>query len=629
MAGCACEQSKGMYLSSYDDVVEQLKVSTPTLSEHEVRVQAAQTFRPRYHQDKISEKREAANLPEYEIGHFTLTDSGDVRYIEYGKTLEEMQQSQIRQRPDEYSPEEHQTSRMIQEAFRNGATVVSTVYARNDGEHRDILVMKYDPVTRIGTASIINTAIEGTYHSFTSVHMLSRQQFTSLAESKPAERVFILSDVKVEEQRGNEIVQEVQQIASEVSKTNPVKERGYWRQDTSSIPERDSIDRDTLMPQHVVLENTPQSQSVIMGFVKEGEETGRRVVKDTIATFSKVAEVVRDSPMNENKRSESQPVLVQGIEDSKRTKKTQNDSKQKNSMLIIEETQESQEEKYLPKQQHRRVKEYLRVAMQNKLTEVARVRASVILAAKVHSVSKTERRSFRELKKKLQEKKVHYLKGLNPVLGRYERIKRETRLFLRRKEKRQKKQQDQLSSVLVWLANKIAKKEKPIQVDKPTIQKPQKEITSERRLQICYHVLEHDNKSHMIRRLKKEKVLEFSFAWMLWILLQSLREEKVSFFTTIFQQHFDVSIHRSELTGEEKAKTTSLVEINNLRSMDRLVENEPTHWVLLAIIWYLAMIREGGMSNYPIKRQGQKRLVHTGVIFAYQPPVRAMMEIYG
>lgn len=103
-------------------------------------------------------------------------------------------------------------------------------------------------------------------------------------------------------------------------------------------------------------------------------------------------------------------------------------------------------------------------------------------------------------------------------------------------------------------------------------------------------------KSRLEKKFKaKEHVLNFSVAFFCWILLIN---------------------HKNVLTNEYK---------NSKKENKELMKQEPTPWVLLAIIWYLTMIRESGMQGVNVQPKQKKTKKHTyypffepqGVIFAY------------
>ncbi|MCX8008514.1 MAG: hypothetical protein N3A54_02285 [Patescibacteria group bacterium] len=208
MATCGC--SKEIFRNSYDllyrEVSSQYKDQGWT--ESDMRRETARIFRPRYKEDVASYKRENSGLSEYVVAEFVILD-GHIFFPSYGTSLERLHENQMRQTPDQYSLSDHQTSRMIEEALRNGATQVVTSYAREGSDNRDVVWMKYDPVAKRGEQIIINTATDGNYHTFKEIQGIANSRFSDLYSHIASDRVFILSDVRIPPERAQQVIQSV------------------------------------------------------------------------------------------------------------------------------------------------------------------------------------------------------------------------------------------------------------------------------------------------------------------------------------------------------------------------------------------------------------------------------------
>lgn len=194
-----CETCKESYLDSYDVTVDKIRQTQPDLSAHDVRVFAAQKFRPVFHEMKAGEAVEDSGEREYENGEFTLTTDGRIYYPRTDNFAEDFHNNQIRlseMRRDfnKYSATDHQTTLLVQQAFASGATVVKTSYARDGEDNRDVLTFRYNPVTKKGKIEIIDTATGGKLHSFETIKQIARSQDTNLIETRVSDRVFILTD---------------------------------------------------------------------------------------------------------------------------------------------------------------------------------------------------------------------------------------------------------------------------------------------------------------------------------------------------------------------------------------------------------------------------------------------------
>jgi hypothetical protein len=92
-------------------------------------------------------------------------------------------------------------------------------------------------------------------------------------------------------------------------------------------------------------------------------------------------------------------------------------------------------------------------------------------------------------------------------------------------------------------------------------------------------------KQKELRRKQKEAALQFSFATILWMLL---KRSPVDYVKTPKQ------VVQSAVKQEGP-----LLQVKTVQIIDRewLIEPEPTAWILLSIIWYLTMLREGGVQQ--------------------------------
>jgi hypothetical protein len=184
-----CVLEKETLRIAYDDRFIRNRAVYPEWSDHELRIQTAIDLRPQFRLNREAGLREQSGLPEYDVpeAEFTLTEAGSVYYVKYGQNLTDLHERQKRLTPDTYSSEEHAISVLIEEHFRNGATSVITSY----GE-RDLIVMRYDPVTKVGTTAIINT--DSAQDKPKTVKEMAKTQFSHLEKLDITENIFIYSD---------------------------------------------------------------------------------------------------------------------------------------------------------------------------------------------------------------------------------------------------------------------------------------------------------------------------------------------------------------------------------------------------------------------------------------------------
>lgn len=207
----SCIPEKQSFLNAYDAEAVVVKEEHPDWSASQQRKAIASFLRPKFQMDMAAAARESRGETEYQVSEaeFTLTETGDIFYTKYGRTLEELNERTKQLYPDMYSQTDHATSNLIQEAFRQGATNVVTGYFRAGDDHRDIIVMQLDPDTKIGTTNIISTVRNEGHQSFESLKLKAQQSFSFLNTVTPDARVFVLSDVPIEPIKAHSVVDSV------------------------------------------------------------------------------------------------------------------------------------------------------------------------------------------------------------------------------------------------------------------------------------------------------------------------------------------------------------------------------------------------------------------------------------
>ncbi len=210
MATCGC--SKEVFRQSYELLCQDLSIAYKDQgwTDSDIRRKAARQFRDRYKLDVYSYIRESTEKGAYYTAEFEINDSR-VFFPSYNISLEALHDNQRRKTPDQYSLSDHQTSRMIEEAFRRGATIVVTSYAREGKDNRDVVVMTYDHETRRGKQMIINAAPDGLFHSFEGIQAIAQRQFGHLNKVFPSDRVFILTDATISLPDAQSVLQQVVQ----------------------------------------------------------------------------------------------------------------------------------------------------------------------------------------------------------------------------------------------------------------------------------------------------------------------------------------------------------------------------------------------------------------------------------
>lgn len=198
VVGCDCK--KETFHTSYDETYKETQMAYPRLSDHELRVLTANIFRPRYRADIVSVRNEeSGQSTEVE---FEVLARGDFFYPVYGKTDTELDENAKRLNPQEHHISDTLTNQAVHEAVAQGATRVVTSYYRPGQDHRDFVEFTVDPETRKGKMRVINVGVlTGKVHFHKDMSGLTTKLFTGLRVYTPAENVFIATNKQIDHQK--------------------------------------------------------------------------------------------------------------------------------------------------------------------------------------------------------------------------------------------------------------------------------------------------------------------------------------------------------------------------------------------------------------------------------------------
>ncbi len=566
--------SPGIYKISYLDSLKNLTADHSDWSPSQIRKEAAIRFRPRFRQDKASSIQEARNEAMSPGPEFILKD-GEVYYPAYGMSANELNENTLRLNPSEYSLAQHQTTAVMSEAFRNGATEVVAAYHREGEDHRDLIVMKYDPVTGKGKMTIVNTAQDGNFHKFQDMQSVAKSQFVTHYEMRPANNVFILSDKPLAHQKVQKALGYVEQRIALVLRepdrhVADVKLEQQKRERRDEVYRVEQVFQSERLSLTKVREKPVRIADIIQKRHKEMTETKHalRVVAETHVAVGAV------------------PLLITAL--TKEVPKP---------MVAIEKSIARHGKKEV---KHRQQDIRRKQEVKTKESEVQKKKFEIVMKKPVfHTMSKELKIQDKKERIKRRNKRARKILREKNVIKLSE--KRIEKPLFSRKEKRQKKQQERLSMALFRLARKISKIEKRLVFTLETRKRPQIKrglhLEKPHLTDVAPKKARHVEKK-VRRERQKEAVVRFSFAWTFWLLLKmsALREH----------------IHNTDTKDEKQ---------------EALIQKEPAPWILLSIIWYLAMIRESGAQNAQKAKVKKKkksyqsarlmRLPPAGIIFAY------------
>ncbi|GEM_PF-4756678 len=607
-----CEQCKQSYLDSYNVTVDTLKRDNPTLSTHEVKVRAALQFRPIFHVMEIASSIENAGEDEYKNGEFALTPSGEMYFLNTGSTAEQLhinqrRSSELKNNPAEYSVVDHQTSRLIQYAFVHGATVVRTSFARDGQDNRDVLEYRYDKLTNHGVIKVINTAKNGVQHNFDSIREITRQRSAHLTEVAPSEKVFIFTDVQLQQDKAQSVVRVRERRPDRL--TTQLFQKDNFESHTTKISERDSI----------------RTRGSLAGIVDTTGYAMRGVLIDTHETIKSVSLFVKNKIVQQD--AKDRIVNLSVLRDARRLfEKDSVDgdrSGEQTERLTLEKIREKPVRTVeVIEKRHKEMKKGMAMLGVIAETGVAIHAASVILSGLAEKLptpvvaikksierhaKKELRKEKKELRKAKQETKKDSVKvqplrseRIEPFRAAKERKKKKVRVKVstevkvgnRKEQRRRVKRSKENGSKKIAVAKLLT----PIDLEKRE-RREKRPLLKKYELRKVKRETKKDSvieKKRSIQKKEREAVTGMVFGWMVWMMLN--------------RANFPPVESKIAMVVQER-RGAKLIHPSG-------VEHGGSPWVLLSIIWYLTAIREQGMKNYPMKKK-RRTLPKQGIIFAF------------
>jgi len=513
-----CKPENKSYLDSYEVETDKVKQANPSLSEHDIKVQVAQRFRPKFHEWREAGKVENSGKPEYQNGEFTMDSQGKMFFPKSGEYAEQMSENQrllseLHNNPAEYSLADHQLSLLIQSTLAGGATRVVTSFG-----NRDILEYRYDPINNKGSIHVIDTTKVA--RAYNDVRSIALEKFSRLSKAEPTKGMFVLSDKSISERvaketirtihyAGKQTIQEVRQTFSSVRRyIEEKKELGVQKkkqeQNIFLVPEQQKQTLFETLKESVLSMRKPKQKNTSMEIKTQSVKQKELIERSPVFSMAFASEI----------RLKIAPVLPEMNKSIRR-----HERKMKKTEMKLEVKQKT----FIPKEI------FLKIQKEKK--------SKIFLAEKFGLKKRTIRKEVIGMKLKKEKIKTERV-----MKERVVRLITLVRKFIQRKEK------------IVGLKIQTVEKKKI-----------------------------------------QEQVLDISIAVLLWFLLAKPK---------------NVLTNEYILMNKENKK---------------LIVKEQTPWLLLSIIWQLAMIRESGMPAIQpkIKQKKVKKTTFSplfeprGVIFAY------------
>ena len=645
-----CERCKEVDKDSYAVVVDSIRRTDGDLSPHEVRVRAAKRFRPVYRAMREASEIENEGNAEYENGKFLLNRDGEMFFPSINTTADQLHKNQrkiseMSNDPSKYSASDHQRTQLIQLAFANGATIVRTSFIREDETNRDIIEYRLDRATNMGVIRIVNTAVTGTQHSAEKIKEITRKKSEQLHEVSPLEKVFIFTDVKIEQEKIQSVIRVVDSI--------------------KSIP---GVGVEYNFKSRQSIQNVKQEYADAKSFIKNPSKSrtsdlvysvGSKVIHDgTKATAAMSDYFIRKYIQ---KRKEMKAYEYGSKDRGLRAKKNFLGLREYgNKLKKISEYREIFVEIY------RKFKEF---KMAKKIVQFGQFGVGIgagvytlnILARELpRSLKSLEKKRIRFLRRKETVRKKSVLHGMKEIhqskMSRLKTVHKEPKSRIRMKkdmyvlqaksvtrhEKKQFRLKENKRIKTRESSHRLRKKERVVLSERTTRSKKEKQLKfvirlilrrlqKEKRMEIrqlsekkiksgkfhkemkkikteerVFRTAESKKKELKIQKKKEKKaVLNFTFAFTLWMLF----------------------LYDSKLLHLEKpSDTKKTIENHEENKTDQKSETEEIRpWILFSIIYYLSMIRESGARHSPQQKAVSKKkskkfhriMPQSGIIFAF------------
>lgn len=565
--GCPPENKK-TNRDIYDDQIKQvagknnLDLSDPK-QKREAHMYVVDYMRPKLRENRKYEKQDREGPLVGEGPEFILKDGG-IFYPKYGASLQRLYENQKRVYPKQYDRKQHATMTLMERMFVNGATRVEHVSHNTDQNGneaiRDKIIMRWDSVTQKGTMEIRNIALEGNYHSAEDAFQIMKDDSSGMAEVHPEEGVAILTDKPLPSEEVSEVLS--------------------------------SFDLDTNTPAKIATDTTETFSYV-----------GHQLYEDA----GELVQIARDRLIEElRKKDIVVPQYLQRllgifhVSDQTEEPTTMNFAlfEQLNRILLL-----------LPEDNTTHHEDVLLLLWRQKIEQVLQLspEGSAKIFDQIEQIWNSERKARKHISF-IGETGVGIGAGIAivdmQVLLDFSNLEEHPIIKAVDKPSENKSQPQEVSEeahqediVMTWLSSFIARtKDMPPEEALLEVQK-EEEKTLENVATIWLLFLSFGQKekigSTVIEEMpleEKETVEQFQLAVVVWFLLK---------FTSYFE-------------GLEALKEKQSVP-------EALIHSEETQWILFAIIWHLAMIREQGFiqttNNQPPPTKPS--LQRTAVIYAY------------
>lgn len=616
-------------------------------------------FRERVRENRNYTQQDREGPPTAEGPEFIIKDGG-IYYPKFKKSLQQMYKDQQRIRPQQYDPREHATMTLMEAAFVNGATEVSHVSHNKDknGDDaiRDQVTMVLDPETGKGRMEIRNISKDENYLSTKEAYDVMVKNYDGFIEGHPTEGVFIFTNAPLPTEQVHEILSMVQpeQITYYESTSEPTIPYYAVTEFTGEIDVLTTYTNDT--QRHLQI---PEFLRKLLGYFAQEKET--ETVKSSSVREMNLVHLLTDEKNNAAlKKLTTPPHEVTYLHDGKENlsetwrriaEKTLNISSEKSKQLLIE-----------VKKMWKSMSDagdIISFAVYSGIgigAALATLEALKQLHFKPSEKSENEGAMLVDKRSETTPLLLEKNKGeLDINAGAFELIVHS--LLEEKHDKHSVKEIEALKAKNTEVRNisegiLISRLTKFIEtLDQQTPQNALIRIEAEEErvvdtLQLLSEVFRkilYDNERHNFEfktynllhsgnrnkedqlispEFQKQLIREFSFAVTLWTMIKL--ETYGECITSLKNALLDL-VKLLNTRGYKENRRKEVYDAVTERLSEALTKQEGTRWILLSIIWYLAMIREQGFvvsvnNQKPAKKKKVpqlKRMYQTGIIFAF------------
>lgn len=609
-----CSSDKKLYKDIYEYEIRQqavqlnLNIADP-LQRRIAHMSILQQFRHKYNDNKTYLKQDKEGPPVALGPEFTVRDGG-IYYDKFGKSLQQMYEDQRLIRPHEYDPKEHATMTMVEQAIVAGAKVVSHVGhnkdEKGDESIRDQIILRWDPVTKKGSMEIRNIAPDGNFHSIETALDIIRDTMPGMAEIHLLEGVAIFSDTPItterifsidsSDQADRQVVEDshiTHTGVSELVVANTADTMEYVADRIrDDIREFISVIKDRMGEQQNII--IPQFLHRLLRVSEQEKKGDRSSVVLMLHLFDKTEKILR---FNSEER-------MGNVENNKEVIVIWKKRVQQELDISSAQSQELLEKVYEMHEVMEHANDVVTLAVDTGVGIGAALFALDVLVTldptPVDTIEET--RMPIEIPPILEEKDGQSVVTTEALERIFIRILEEQAQDIALPELQQ-----QVDIVVVgWLQEFIHTLDQKTPEEATILVEKEQEsvLTKLEQLQEALN-LQGETLEPRIGRIgiEQKAVQEFSLAVTAWTMLRLF-----SYYETLCE-----------------IKTLFAHAASGSRTTEPFIPKEPSPWLLLAIIWHLAMVREHGVTTTQKKKKKKKQIYRSGLIYSY--PVHGMISV--